>query len=170
MTWLLAWSALKNGVSAAFGWIGRYPWQAACLALLLASLWLLHGRNTARSDLAQHIAAEKAATGAQKRVNDAATQHYQEVANVADTKHETMVANAFDATARYVQSHRVQPADRTCQAPAPAAGSDPEVHDELPAAGVVVTDADVQNCTAWQAYGVAANAWARSLAIHNVSD
>lgn len=162
--WLLGiGGTLKDAASAAFGWIGRYPWQFACLALLLACGWLWHGRSTARADLAQHIAAEKAATGAQKAVNAAATQHYQEAANVADTKHDAMVADAFDATARFVAEHRLQPADRTCQAPAPAASGDPEVHIELPKAGVVVAESDVQNCAAWQAYGVAANSWAQSL-------
>lgn len=154
---------LKSALSAAFRWCLAHPWQAACVALLCLSAWLLHGRNEARDHLAQRIAAEKAATGGQKRVNDAAQAHYTEKANVADTKHEDMVAEAFDLTARYVASHRVQPTDRTCQTPAATSGDDPEVHAELPAAGIVVAEVDVQRCAAWQAYGVAANEWAQSL-------
>lgn len=161
VTWLLAWTAIKNGAGAAFGWMSRYPWQFAVIALCAASVWLWHGRSVARSELAQHIAAEKAATGAQKRVNDAATTYYKDAANVADTHHDEMVADAFDATARYVQSHRVQ-ADRACKAPAPAASGSPGVPPPVPT-GIIVGEADVHACADLYAYSVSARAWALSL-------
>lgn len=166
MIWLLGigrW--LKKAATALFGVVARYPWQAALIAALCLAGWFLHGRTDARSELAAIKAAQEQAHGAQKRVNDAAETHYKEVANAADTKHETMVADAWGITERYIAKHRVQPEDRTCKAAAPAASGDTEVHAELPAAGVVVAEADVQRCAAWQAYGVAANEWAQSLAL-----
>jgi hypothetical protein len=165
MTWLLGIGGLlKQGLSALFGLIRTHPWQAACLALLLASLWLWQGRNEARDQLAQRIAAEKGATGAQKRVNDAVQTHYTEKAHEADTKHDDMVAEAFDATARYIDKHRLQPADRTCQAPAPASGDGAGVPPEVPA-GVVVGEADVRACADLYAYAVSARSWAQSLKV-----
>lgn len=163
MTWLLAWTAIKNGAGAAFGWIARWPWQTACAALLLASLWFLHGRTDARAELARHIAAEKAATGAQKRINDAATHHYEEAANAADNKHDAMVNDAFDLTAAYVAQHRVQPEGGACKAPAPAASGDPEVSKEPAASSVVVAQADVETCAADYTYARSAYEWAQSL-------
>lgn len=166
MIWLLGigkW--LKEAISALFGLFARWPWQTALVAALCLAAWFWWGRNEARTELAQHIAAEEAATGAQRRVNDAAEQHYEDAAHAAETKHESMVANAFNATQRFVAQHRVQPADRACKAPAAASGDDSPVHAELPAAGVVVAESDVQRCAAWQAYGVAANSWAQSLKV-----
>jgi hypothetical protein len=163
MTWLLlAWGAVKNGTTAAFSWIGRNPLLALVIGLCCLSAWLWHGRSTARDELAQHIAAEKAATGAQKRVNAAAETHYKEVANVADTKHDDMVAEAFDATARFIQSRRVQPEGGACKAPAPTADQDPGVPAEVPT-GVVVDQADVHACADLYAYSVSALDWAQSL-------
>lgn len=166
MIWLLGLGKwLREAATALFGVVARHPWQAALIASLCLSAWLWWGRNEARDQLAQRIAAEKSAAGAQKRVNDAAQAHYTEKANEADTKHEAMVAEAFDATQRFIDRHRVQPADRACKAPAPASGDSAPVHVEVPAAGVVVAEADVQRCAAWQAYGVAANEWAQSLSL-----
>lgn len=160
---LLAWGRIQSAAKAAFGWIGRNPLLALVVALCCLSAWLWHGRSTAREELAQHIAAEKLATGAQKRVNNAAETHYKEVANVADTKHEDMVADAFDATQRYIAEHRVQPADRTCKA-APAASSPDSQIPAKPAAGaVVVAQADVETCAADYAYARSAYDWAQSL-------
>ncbi len=165
MTWLLAWGAVKNAAGAAFGWIARWPWQTACAALLLASLWLLHGRSTARSALAQHIAAEKAATGAQKRVNQAATKHYEDVANAADTAHADMVAEAFDSTARFINSHRLQPQGGACKAPAPASDPNSQIPAEPAADPVVVAvaKADVETCATDYSYARSAYDWAQSL-------
>lgn len=152
---------LKGAAGAAFGWIRANPWPAVVIGLSLALAWTWHGRSVARSELAQHIAAEKSATGAQKRVNAAATVYYKDAANVADTHHDEMVADAFDATARYVQSHRVQ-ADRTCKAPAAPASSDPGVPPPVPS-GVVVGEADVHACADLYAYSASAHDWAQSL-------
>lgn len=143
------------------GWIGRNPWPAACLILLLASLWLLHGRNEARDELAQRIAAEKSAAGAQKRVNDAAKVHYERKADEADLAHADMVAEAFDATAAFVARNRLQQ-DRTCKAPAAASDSGPELPAEVPAR-VVLDQADVYACANLYAYSAAAHEWAASL-------
>lgn len=166
MIWLLGigkW--LKEAAAALFGLVVRYPWQAALIASLCLAAWFWRGRNEARDELAQHIAAEKAATGAQKRVNDAAETHYKEVADVADTKHEDMVANAFDVTQRFINERRVQP-DRACKAPPPAADRGPVVPTEVPSNPVVaVEDADVQRCTDATVYAVGAHNWAQSLKV-----
>lgn len=165
MTWLvLALGGLRKGLAAIWGVIARHPWQAALVVVLALCAWLYHGRKEAREELAQHIAAERAATGAQKRVNQAATKHYEDVANVADTNHADMVADAFDATQRYIAKHRLQPADRACQAPAPAASGDPGVPPEVPA-GIVVGEADVRACADLYVYSVASHDWAQSLKV-----
>lgn len=161
--WLLGIGGwLKEAAGAAFGWIRANPWPAVVIGLSLALAWTWHGRSTARSELAQHIAAEKAATGAQKRVNAAATQHYEEVANAADTHHTDMVAEAFDLTERYINQHRVQPQGGTCKAPAAPASGDTSVPPPVPS-GVVVGEADVHACADLYAYSASAHDWAQSL-------
>lgn len=145
-----------------FGWIGDHPWQAALIVALCVCGWLYHGRQDARQELADVRAAQKAATGAQKRVNDAAQAHYERKADEADTRHDASVADARTDTDRFIASRRVQPKDRTCQAPAAAPSADPGVPPEVPP-GIVVDQADVHACAALYAYSSSAHAWAQSL-------
>lgn len=163
--WLLGLGGwLKSAFSAAFGLARQYPLQMALIACLCLSAWLWHGRNEAREELAQRIATEKAATGAQARVNQAATEHYREVANVADTKHDEMVDRAWDATRQYVATHRLQPQDRTCEAPAAPGGDGAQVPAPVPAnPDVAVSELDVRRCSEATAYAVSAYEWANSL-------
>lgn len=60
MTWLLmGW----KGIQGAFGFIARYPWQAAVLALCVACAWQAAGKHRLASDnkaLATRIIAQKA--------------------------------------------------------------------------------------------------------------
>lgn len=59
MPWLaLRLLGLKSALGRALGVVGRYPWQAAVLALALASLWLWHGKGVEhrRADRWYHAA------------------------------------------------------------------------------------------------------------------
>jgi hypothetical protein len=165
MTWLYLFGGwLRKAATALFGLIARWPWQTALIASLCLSLWFLHGRQDARHELAEVIAAQKAAAGAQKRVNDAAQAHYERKANEADTRHDALVADVRTDTDRFIANRRVRPQDRTCQAPASPSSDDPGVHDEVSANPVVaVSEPDVRACADAAAYAVSAYQWAQSL-------
>lgn len=156
---------LKNAISALFGFIREYPWQFACIALCCLSLWFLHGRSSARDELADRIAAEKAATGAQRRVNDAAQVHYEGKADEADKGHAVLAASAHTASDVYIASHRVRADCAAGQAPAATIGD----HSAVPAKPasetvvVAVADTDVRICAADYAYARSAYEWAQSL-------
>lgn len=50
--WLIsALGWLRKAAGAVLGFVARYPWQAACVALLCASAWLWHGWNRTKADL-----------------------------------------------------------------------------------------------------------------------
>lgn len=162
--WLLSiGGTLKNGAVAALGWIRANPLLALVIGLSLALAWTYHGKHKAEQRIVAIEAAQKAATGAQKRVNQAATKHYEDAANAADTHHDAMVADAFDVTADYIAKHRVRPADRTCKAAPAASGSDPQIPAEPAASSVVVAQADVETCAADYTYARSAYDWAQSL-------
>jgi hypothetical protein len=66
-----------------------------------------------------------------------------------DTAHENELAQARAAGAAYADAHRVRGKPLAVPGnPAPGAQSgDPGLRESLPAAGVVVSDADVQACS-----------------------
>lgn len=47
--WYIKWplrllGGIRRALGALLGWIGRHPWQAACIALLLLCAWYRHGK------------------------------------------------------------------------------------------------------------------------------
>jgi hypothetical protein len=157
--------------------IGRWKWGLS-LAGLLAFVGLgaaaLHYRGALRTeragraaDRASYVAAQAEAT----RLSAEAIHHqeavYQMKAAQQDTAHETELAQARAAGAAYADAHRVrgQTAGGAPGNPAPGAQSgDPGLRESLPAAGVVVSDADVQACSEVTAYALSLRDWAISVA------
>lgn len=161
---------LTGAFSALLGWIGRYPWQAACLALLLASAWLWRGWNGERAGrLADNLAADAAmksvmdaseanAAAAQAQVK-AVEAKSAELAKDADHAHELALQNARTATDRFIAANRVRPGQGgSCPAPAPAEGNDPGVPPEVPSDPLVfVREPDLQALVEWATVGVEAH-------------
>jgi len=156
--------------------LSRWKWGLA-LAGLLAFTGLgaaaLHYRGALRAertgraaDRASYVAAQAEAT----RLSAEAIHHqeavYQMKAAQQDTAHETELAQARAAGAAYADAHRVrgQTADSAPGNPAPGTqSSDPAFRESLPAAGVVVSEADVQACSEVTAYALSLRDWALGL-------
>jgi hypothetical protein len=143
--------------------VARYPWQAACIALLLASLWLWHGKSVALSDL-KDCKAGRAADQAQwnrqveaaKIATAKAKQDGKVAANDAETYHAQLQAET-GKLADYIAARRVRTEPRS---PAPASAGrrdDPAVHEE-PAAvpTVAVPDSVLNTCDADYTYAAGA--------------
>ncbi|MCW1985321.1 UNVERIFIED_ORG: cell division protein FtsB [Sphingomonas sp. R1F5B] len=87
-------------------------------------------------------------------------------AQIEDTKHATELADARAAADRYIADHRVRPQAVQSGGGAGAAagtGDRAGLREDLPAAGVVVSDQDVQACTEVTAYALALREWALGL-------
>lgn len=174
MTWLLGIAGLlKQGLSALFGLIRTYPWQTACVALLLACCWLYMGkRSEARRADAWHHAwqaqknASDAAAAAQKALNAKIQFTYQEQADGAQERHIARDAGMRSATSDFIRANRVQPGQ--CEAsrsdPSPAASGAP-VPQEPTASPVLVAveQSDVEACAADYGYALSAYEWASGL-------
>ena len=159
-------------------WILFHPWQAACIALLVAAAWLWHGKSAANdradacaagraAERASYIAAGKEAERLARAAKAAQEAKYTQLAKDADHAYETDLANARTAADRYIASHRVRAqavGDSRGTTVASAQGGNPGVPEIMPAVAVVVSDSDVQACTGAVAYGIAAHDWAASLA------
>ena len=158
---------LRGAATALLGVVGRYPWQSACIALLALSAGLWRG-NVSKERLIVYMKAERVkildaqdqARAAQLAVNKAAEDKSRQIAKDSDNAHAIELADARTAADRYIAANRVRPdgAYRPGPAIATAQGDNPGVPDGLPAAGfVVVSDSDVQACTAATSYAVAAH-------------
>lgn len=96
----------------------------------------------------------------------AAEARYKAKAEEADHVHQVELASARAAAERYIAAHRVRlPASQgpAGEASAAAGGGGAGVREDLPAAGVVVSEDDVRACTATTAYALDLRAWALSL-------
>jgi hypothetical protein len=118
------------------------------------------------ADRASYVAAQAEAT----RLSAEAIHHqeavYQMKAAQQDTAHETELAAARAAGAAYADAHRVRSQAAVSAPGNPAPGtqsSDPGLRESLPAAGVVVSEADVQACSEVTAYALSLRDWALSL-------
>ncbi len=167
MIWLLrllGWG--RTALSALVGFIGRYPWQAACIALLCLSGWLWHGKSEAiagrAADRAAYVAAQEEAEMRALAAKAETERKYERIATDADLSHARALADARAATDRYIAARRVRPEAAACS----ASGSDPapgNPHSELPAgmpSGVVMAEADVRACSDLYDYAVSAHEWA----------
>ncbi|PTR08664.1 MULTISPECIES: hypothetical protein [unclassified Novosphingobium] len=87
-------------------------------------------------------------------------------AQIEDTKHATDLADARAAAERHIADNRVQP-KAAVRAPGGAAadaqGDGAGIRQDLPAAGVVVSEDDVRACTEVTAYALSLRDWALGL-------
>ena len=167
VTWLLG---LRAFLSRAFGWIAKYPWPAACIALLIASLWLWHGKSEALSDLADEKRVRKADQAEWQRKVDAANQAVlkartdaKESANDAQEYHEQLT-KASDGLERYIADHRVQ--DKQCpRSSTPTGSGNPTPVPAEPASdsGVEVSAETLRTCDALYVYSASAYRWGQEL-------
>lgn len=169
----LGWVRQAAGALAALAL--RYPWQAACAALLGCSVLLWRGehaaidqRNRARADASALTAASNRAAALAAAQRKADEQHYKELADHADVHYRSQLAGARDATARYIAAHRLRPG----AVAGPGGGTAGEAQGRGAAVPgqsaaeaelVAVSAADVDRCAADYGYAKAAFDWAASL-------
>lgn len=162
-----------TGVSAI---VARW-WMGLALAVLLAFAGVvgaaLHYRNAYRAEaagrLADRAATQQASELAEQQARDAIAHQesqWRMRAQIEETKHEAELADARAAADRYIADHRVQPARNSGAASGSAAdaqGDGTGLREAMPAAGVVVSEADVQACTDVTAYALSLREWALGL-------
>jgi hypothetical protein len=121
MTWFIILGWLNKARTAFTGFVGRYPWQAAVIALSVAFLWTLHGKHAAQAEVAAMKAASKQATAAQIAVNHEPAAKSQAIAEKSNA----------EAPAYYRAVHAAADANRVsnpCVAsPANLPGANPSV-------------------------------------------
>ena len=159
------------------GAVSRYPWQAACIALLAASLWLWHGkghaihqRDAARAETkaleVRYTAAQADAASKALKARTDAENHYKEMANEADAKAAAAYADGRSAAQRYIDTHRVRACPATGSGSgtsAPAQGDSAQGVDRSSSDAVMVTADDVNICTSNSLRLSTAHDWALKL-------
>ena len=122
---------LINAATALLGIVGRYPWQAACIALLCLSAWLWHGKGVEHrrylaergGRAADRHAFEQAQIEAQAKQDkqDAANFASQQAANDEQRKdHAKLEAARGDAVARFIAPRRVRGPEASSGSPSGA--------------------------------------------------
>lgn len=149
---------------------GGWVWQTARIDGFHVWPIKIVGLRKERDDALATVASVKqaqvvAAQKAQQAI--AATEaSYKAQAEQKDQEYHVEMDSARAAAARYIASHRVQPATAQGAASgtvAAAQGSGAGVREDLPASGVVVSDSDVQACTDTTTYAVKLREWALGL-------
>jgi hypothetical protein len=180
--WLLSGLlGVRKAAVAAFGVFARYPWQTACIALLLASAWLWHGWDKADARLKSceigRVADRKAYTDAQatalvkaKAAKAATEKKYSDLAERTDADAQKAHDSAMAAAERYIAAHRL-PAHPASQAGGPATPAEDhgaQGGDGSGAAPVVdeigVSADDIRICTGNTSRLEAVRTWAVGLA------
>ena len=171
MTWALILLRMKTGLTALWGIIVRYPWQAAVIALLALSGWLWHGKSVAMAERDSCHAASAESARLAKAQRDAQIAALQQHAKDADHAYQTQTVAARDATDRYVADHRVQPASSPSAAPAAGQGDGAAVPQSLPASPLVAVSVDdLHKCSDATAYAIAAHDWADGLIMDGLGE
>lgn len=163
------------------GWLAALarralPWiVVAILALACrhyATLATMRAEALARQQAAWHSAqaqAETAARAALAQQQRGLTQW----AQTEETRHDEELDQARLAAVHYRAAHRVQPAQPGAS-PGPATTPTPDhaagLRPPVPAAGIVVSEPDVQACSEVTAYALALRAWALGLDAARGSD
>lgn len=160
---------LREAATALFGWIGRYPWQAAVIALCALSAWLWHGnnvrdrkiaalevKNKAQADMFNRAsAANLAAQQAQVKALEA---KYTEQAKEAQQAYDKAIATARPAVVRYIDGHRLHK-NGLCrrEANSPGEGTNPGIPPEVPSdpGMVAIRSDDLQALAEWATVGIA---------------
>jgi hypothetical protein len=178
--WLLTGlGAVRKALAGLFALACKYPWQSACIALLLFGGWEWRGKHAAearlgacesgrKADRLSYTQAQQEALRRALAAKAAQEAHYKELANETDRKAAVAAVDANARAAEYVRAHRVRDKAAPGSSSGPAAspngggaqGADgPGGEAEL----VTVTPADVQVCTDNTTRLQAARDWALSL-------
>lgn len=146
------------------------PWLVPWLLVALLALACRHYAAVATTRAQQLASQDNAFRAAQAQAQLAAgaararqEEHYRQQAQAQEIRHDQELQTARAAAARYAAAHRVQPAPLAGAAgPADTAPADRPagVREGLPAAGVVVSQDDVQACTEVTAYALSLREWA----------
>lgn len=146
------------------------PWLIPWLLVALLALACRHYAAMATTRTQQLASQESAFRAAQAQAQLAAgaararqEEHYRQQAQAQEIRHDQEMQTARAAAARYAAAHRVQPAPLAGAAgPANAAPADRPagVREGLPAAGIVVSQDDVQACAEVTAYALSLREWA----------
>lgn len=142
------------------------PW----IAIVLLALACHHFATLARlraQDLASQAATYRAAQRtAQIQAQAALTreqERYRQLAHVEETRHDQELETARAAAARFAIAHRLRPAPATGAGGAAATGTaagPAGIRESLPAAGILVSQDDVQACSEVTAYALSLRDWA----------
>jgi len=160
-----------------------YPLHAACIALVLACVWLWSGKNAAndraeryqaqiQSERALYTAAQEEAKARAIAAIEAKEAEYKDKANAADLSHAKALADAAGRTERYIAANRVRAetvGGASSGTIASAQGDNPggSVGSGESPFMVAVTPDDVRICTVNTERLIAAKAWADSLSKGN---
>ena len=135
-----------------------------CIALALLSALLWRGRDNALAELATFKAAQKEATAKAIAARKAEEKRLASHAERIDREHKTELANAMDAADAYIRANRVRCEAGTASGTIAATPDrDTGVSEGMPATGVLVSEGDVQACSAATAYALKAREWALGL-------
>jgi hypothetical protein len=156
------------------GWLATLarralPWiVAAILALACrhyATLAIMRGQALAQQQAAWRSAQAQAGTAARAALAQQ-QRHLSQWAQTEESRHDQELDQARIAAVRYRAAHRVQPA-QPATAPGPTAAPGPDhaagLRPPVPAAGIVVSESDVQACSEVTAYALALRSWALGL-------
>lgn len=168
----------KEALSFLLGLIREYPWQCALAVALAACWWLYDGKQDMRAERDAAIEARATDRKEYKTAQMEATARafaekkrvetiYKEKADVADKAHATELDSARAAADRYIAANRVrrQIGSAPSATPTPGQGGAPGVPESMPTGDVMVSEGDVQACTAAITYAIAAHNWAIDLPI-----
>jgi hypothetical protein len=158
MMWLL------SGIKRIFRLALAYPLQAAIIALLCLSAWLYWSKQNLRDTVAQREAtiaqmkqASKDATAAQIALNAERTRKETDNAKQSDLRYVAAQTAAGDATVRYIDRWRVRPNSCRSETDSAAESSHSEVSDAMSARTILVSERDVQACSAATGYAIEAH-------------
>jgi hypothetical protein len=169
LLWLIL-GGLRKALSAVWGFVANHPWQAACIALLAASLWLYGGkqdalaeRDAARLTIKTERAAYAKAQDDARKLALAEKARLEQIskdkAHAADQANTQAQADARALADSYIARMRVKAGGSTCPALAAAEDHGAGVPESLPTGSVMVDDADVRSCSGAVAYALKAHEW-----------
>ncbi|NKJ43050.1 hypothetical protein [Novosphingobium sp. SG720] len=155
-------------------WLARLarhalPWIAALILALACRHYAVLAHARAEALLQQQTSFRAAQARAETTARAALDQQQRRLRQLAqneETRHDHELETARAAALRYGAAHRVQPANSARAAspsPAPTTDHAASIRPPVPAAGVVVSDQDVQACSEVTAYALALRTWALGL-------
>ncbi|WP_062788011.1 hypothetical protein [Novosphingobium capsulatum] len=150
-------------------WIGMVLLALACHHF--ATLARLRAQDLA-SQAASYHAAQRAAQAQAQAALARDAERYRQLAHVEETRHDQELETARAAAVRFAATHRVQPVPATGAGGTPFAAAAPHpagIRESLPAAGIVVSQDDVQACSEVTAYALSLRDWALDVSAPTVA-